>query len=515
MNPTVALIPSAYKSGLVYSILPASGRGDFQFNRPSSATRVNKDGLVEEMPSDFLGSEIIQNGSFSSPSSWFFGNTGGSFGWNITGGTAICNAVGVANGRNLQQTLSTSLIAGNTYRFSLDILQSADSMQVYLGGSLQFSLPTGTNLGYSIDFIPTITSTALSIFGGTSDLQEIDNVSIKPLESDVPRLDYTNVNCPQLLLEPQSSNLVTYSQDLTDSDWYKFSNGTTPLVENDFISPSGEANAQRITFYSGADGIVTNNATVSTSSNYSISIYMKGVKGGEQIRLDFKNNASQGNIGTTFTLTNQWVRYTVENLTPLQTSQGIQIRCTNPSEDVQLYAWGGQIENLTYATSYIPTEATTVTRSRDLMTDSMAGRPEITSDDWTLFLDFNKSDLGSDNCVSINDGTNDNSIVINNRADDELAFILNQGGSILSSYDYDMTGIDDLKVCFSSTNTGASMVVNGVEIDRLDDGRFDASSLTQIDFTVYGTTNAFAGRVNDFRYYNVALSLNETIKLTQ
>ncbi len=515
MNPTVALIPSAYKTGTVYSILPASGRGDFNFNRPSSATRVNKDGLVEEMPNDFLGSEIIQNGSFSSGSSWSFGNTGGSFGWNITGGTAICNATGVLNGRNLQQTLPTTLIAGQTYRLSLDILQSVDNMQIYLGGALQFSLPIGTNLGYSIDFIPTTTSSLLSIFGGTSDLQEIDNISIKPFLSDVPRLDYTNGNCPQLLLEPQSSNLVTYSQDLSNSDWFKFSGGTTPLVEDSFISPSGEANANKITFYSGADGIVTNNATVSTSSNYSLSIYMKGVKGGESIRLDFKNNASQGNIGTTFTLTNQWVRYTVENLTPLQTSQGLQIRCTNPSEDVQLYAWGGQIEELRYSTSYIPTEATSVTRSRDLMTDSMLGKPEITSDDWTLFLDFNKSDLGSDNCVSINDGTNDNSIVINNRANDMLAFILNQGGTELSSYIYDITGIDDLKVSFSSIDTGASIVVNGVEIDRLDDGRFDASSLASIDFTEYGTTNEFAGRVNDFRYYNVALPLNERIALTK
>ena len=504
MNPTVALIPSAYKSGLVYSILPASGRGDFQFNRPSSATRVNPDGLVEEM-SIIIGSELVVNGSFDTNSDWTLGS-----GWSIENGKATSD--GTAS--NLDQ--SGTFLSGKTYKVTYDVLD-------YVSGDIRFRF-TGTSNengtlrsanGTYTEYITLTNNQSVLRFPSSAFNGSIDNISVKQITYNVPRLDYTNGNCPQLLLEPQSSNLVTYSQDLTDSDWYKFSGGTTPLVENSFISPSGEANAQRITFYSGADGIVTNNATVSTSSNYSISIYMKGVKGGEQIRLDFKNNASQGNIGTTFTLTNQWVRYTVENLTPLQTSQGIQIRCTNPSEDVQLYAWGGQIEELPYSTSYIPTEATSVTRSRDLMTDSMAGRPEITSDDWTLFLDFNKSDLGSDNCVSINDGTNDNSIVINNRADDELVFILNQGGTVLSSYIYDITGIDDLKVSFSSIDTGASIVVNGVEIDRLDDGRFDASSLIQIDFTEYGTTNEFAGRVNDFRYYNVALSLNERIALTQ
>lgn len=508
MNPTVALIPSAYKSGLVYSILPASGRGDFNFNRPSSATRVNKDGLVEEMPI-LRGNNLIPNGTFDTDlSSWTI--QGGASNWVWDNGSALMNVTG--GGSALIQDFGGNNIT--IYEVKVDAtLTGTKGCRVLDASGSSLNLSNGSNT-----FITTLLIGKLylkpSNENGTGEIR-IDNVTVNTYIANVPRLDYTNGNCPQLLLEPQSSNLVTYSQDLTDSDWYKFSGGTTPLVENSFISPSGEANAQRITFYSGADGIVTNNATVSTSSNYSLSIYMKGVKGGEQIRLDFKNNASQGNIGTTFTLTNQWVRYTVENLTPLQTSQGLQIRCTNPSEDVQLYAWGGQIEDLTYATSYIPTEATTVTRSRDLMTDSMASRPEITSDDWTLFLDFNKSDLGSDNCVSINDGTNDNSIVINNRADDELAFILNQGGTVLSSYIYDITGIDDLKVSFSSTDTGASMVVNGVEIDRLDDGRFDASSLIQIDFTEYGTTNEFAGRVNDFRYYNVALSLNERIALTK
>jgi hypothetical protein len=378
MNPTVALIPSAYKSGLVYSILPASGRGDFNFNRPSSATRVNKDGLVEEVV------------------------------------------------------------------------------------------------------------------------------------SNVPRLDYTNVNCPQLLLEPQSENLALYSGDLTNAEWEPFGN---VVVTGGYIAPDGTNSAVKVS----CDNIVSNSVLIQQSignSTRSRTIYARTVKTGTT---GIANLCSYyGNNNNEFTITDQWQRFEV-NGTSTATGQSdfyaIDFRGTTDLDEILL--WAGQIEDLTYATSYIPTEATSVTRSRDLMTDSMASRPEITSDDWTLFLDFNKSDLGSDNCVSINDGTNDNSIVINNRTDDELAFILNQGGTVLSSYIYDITGIDDLKVCFSSTDTGASMVVNGVEIDRLDDGRFDASSLIQIDFTEYGTTNEFAGRVNDFRYYNVALSLNETIALTK
>ena len=47
-NPKLALIPSGYKSGKVYSILPNDATGDFDFTRQSIGTRVRKDGLIEE-----------------------------------------------------------------------------------------------------------------------------------------------------------------------------------------------------------------------------------------------------------------------------------------------------------------------------------------------------------------------------------------------------------------------------------------------------------------------------------
>ena len=46
-NPKLALIPSGYKSGKVYSILPVDGVGDFDFNRSSESSRVNKNDLIE------------------------------------------------------------------------------------------------------------------------------------------------------------------------------------------------------------------------------------------------------------------------------------------------------------------------------------------------------------------------------------------------------------------------------------------------------------------------------------
>ena len=45
----VALIPSGTKASKLYSVLPANGDGDFTHSRGSTATRVNKDGLIESV----------------------------------------------------------------------------------------------------------------------------------------------------------------------------------------------------------------------------------------------------------------------------------------------------------------------------------------------------------------------------------------------------------------------------------------------------------------------------------
>ena len=51
-KPKLALIPSAYKASKLYSVLPADGVGDFDFSRPTTATRVNQNGLIETVGSN-------------------------------------------------------------------------------------------------------------------------------------------------------------------------------------------------------------------------------------------------------------------------------------------------------------------------------------------------------------------------------------------------------------------------------------------------------------------------------
>ena len=46
-KPSLALIPTAYKAGKLYSVLPANGSGDFTATRNGTGTFIGKDGLIK------------------------------------------------------------------------------------------------------------------------------------------------------------------------------------------------------------------------------------------------------------------------------------------------------------------------------------------------------------------------------------------------------------------------------------------------------------------------------------
>ena len=60
---SIVLTPTAYNNGEALCIKPDDGSGDFQFSRNSAATRVNAQGLVENV--QILSSNLVQNGDFS------------------------------------------------------------------------------------------------------------------------------------------------------------------------------------------------------------------------------------------------------------------------------------------------------------------------------------------------------------------------------------------------------------------------------------------------------------------
>ena len=149
-TPSLAMIPSGYKASKVYSVLPESGVGDFDFTRATTATRVNSSGLIEEMAINVprLEYPLIDGVVNGCPSLLLepqrtnvCGYSDNLTQWSLTNGTLSANSVispdgtqnadkVVFNNNALDLKRTVTVTASTTYTFSFYIkLESGTGLQ--------------------------------------------------------------------------------------------------------------------------------------------------------------------------------------------------------------------------------------------------------------------------------------------------------------------------------------------------------------------------------------------------
>ena len=305
-NPSVAMIPTGFKQGKLYSVLPEDSSGDFYFTRASAASRVNEDGLIEE--DVIVGVQLIQNGTFQNGDDWVNEqNT-----WTLGNGRAIGNG---ANGgaEELQQSV---LVPGETYKYSFEV-ENYVSGAIVLFGTGTAILADGVYSGLYTAFTDKVSFRGVNFFG------DITNVEVEQFETnDIPRLDYTDGGCPVLLLEPQSTQEIEYSESFLDDYWTKSgatiepnpaTAGADQITNGDFSQGSQDWNlAGLVSIGSGVASFVDNgtnpltsivqNGAVVADTDYKISFDVsRYVSGGVQVVIGGANavsdNLSQG-VGT-------------------------------------------------------------------------------------------------------------------------------------------------------------------------------------------------------------------------
>ena len=72
---------------------------------------------------------------------------------------------------------------------------------------------------------------------------------IETVGTDEPRIDFLNNTKGHLLLEPSRQNVITYSEDFSDSSWTKVN---TTITSNNTTSPDGTINATLCDYGSGS-----------------------------------------------------------------------------------------------------------------------------------------------------------------------------------------------------------------------------------------------------------------------
>ena len=372
---------------------------------------------------------------------------------------------------------------------------------------------------------------------------------VENVATGIPRIDYTNGDA-NILLEPQRTNLSLYSSEFNNAYWTK--NNST-ISANLVASPDGSTTADKIVsnLFTGRIA-VSKIFTVTANVKNTFTIYAKAAEwnricifhdattfsegsfygGGTVVNL-LTGVSSNPSITKSTSVGNGWYRIET-SATPTITSHHIAIVPFAPSTtDVNavvgdgvsgVYIWGSQMETGSYATSYIPTTTSTVTRNLDDISKTGVSTDILNPSEGTFYVEISTlaNDLTS-RIISINDGTDFNNIQIQ----------FSNVSNIIRLDTYGQTGVGTTanyrsNVTVSDTTTlhkclikwGATGIfgyVDGVKYTlglAAGTGTGIPTALNRIDFKLWWGGNPFYGKCKGMQIYKTALTDAECALLT-
>jgi len=436
--------------------------------------RINYEGFSYQ---DSLGSELITNGNFSNGlTNW----TNNSSWWSIVNGEAYHPAS--TSMKPLSQSVSTEV--GKEYKISVNVNIVSGTPQVFwdkVSGQEAQSLSQGLN-----EVIVTTFKTNSAIYFGrvpsTNTEFYIDNVSVKEYlgQEVVP-----DSGCGSWLLENQSTNLIPYSEDFSDSSWLKETSATIEL--NTYLSPSGENNASKLNLPNTLSRITY---PFSTTGVYTFSIYLKSDTDGT-----ISLRAATGNPAVTkqLNLTDRWQRFDIS----VTDGNYWQVIKTSSDTLTSVYIWGAQLEEQSYATSYVPTSGATNTRLKDIANNS-GNSSLINSTEGVLYAEIAAlAEGGSYRIISLSDNTNNNKVVLfYDFNDNRFSYQVKVSGVSQSSAAINNVSVIQFnKFALKYKDNDFALWINGVEVATDTSGNvFPINTLNKLSFSDGNNSSNFYGK---------------------
>jgi len=448
--------------------------------------RINYEGFSYQ---DSLGSEEVVNGDFSNGSAnWTTENT-----WTIENGVANGNGANGSTEELVQVNVNTT---GKTYKATFEVLN-------YVSGSVGFWKGSGialTQRNANGTYTEYFTATSDQIrFRGINFIGSIDNVSVKEYlgQEVVP-----DSGCGSWLLEPQSTNLITYSEDFSSGSWVKTD---CSVVSNFGVSPSGQNNASKFTFTTTNTSARAqyNLGSLTTGNTYTQSYYIKSL--GADITLRIGTSASAVGEFTDIIATSEWQRFEFTGIASA-TTEFPRVQNITGALGVEILVWGAQLEQQSYATSYIPTNGATNTRLQDIATNS-GNSTLINSTEGVLYADIAAlANDGGLRLLQLSDGTNTNrvSLYYDTAINTIYSNVVVNGVSNPLSSSVDILNFTKVAVTWKQNDFG--LWINGLKVGTDTSGlSFPNNTLNDLSFSLNGLYN-FYGKNKALAVYKEALT---------
>ena len=367
------------------------------------------------------------------------------------------------------------------------------------------------------------------------------------ITDNVPRLDYTDSSCPALLLEPQRTNVVENSEYHSGST---YGNQNVSIVDNDAVSPEGLQNAAKIVLNNGSNpsnGGHSYSFNSTSGTTYTISVFAKAgeyryftftygsiAAGGGHFDLQegtllgtITHSAYSNETASIEDYGNGWYRLVV-SLRDNSTATG-RFLSMKPSSSASVpnnnnysstgdgtsgaYIYGFQLEaSASYATSYIPTYGSSVTRVGETCGDA-GNASTFNSTEGVLYAEISGlANGGVDRSIALSDGSTSNYLRITLHANsNRIAFYSNKG---VNYNNYDFSQTDDLKIAFTYKNNDWKIYINGTLKSTITSAlTFSPNTLSKVEFNLLGL-NPFYGNTKQVLVFPTALTDQEAIALT-
>jgi hypothetical protein len=350
------------------------------------------------------------------------------------------------------------------------------------------------------------------------------NGLIQTAATNVPRIDFDPVTrlCRGLLIEEQRTNLYTHSGDFLNAVW-----GTGYTKTGGFTAPDGSASAVQ---FSGASASISSRTIVTTANTVVISIWFKDVSRSQPISLLVRNDTTGTNLSSalynvatgalispspaaSWSVTqfpNGWHRVTLVQSTGISVGDSVRFYYGNsgavPDQGAYLL-WGAQFEAGSFATSYIPTTTTSLTRSTDVCSITGAAFTGFwNAAEGTIALKMQKAyaapaTISQLNYLSINDGTGLNYIQFAQRGQSPTGevFRIENGGTsqaLIQSSTSVTAANTPLGIAGVYKSNDARASCNGAAV--VSDSTVVVPTVTQLQFVL--VTSALW--ISSLQYYN-------------